>query len=255
MCHAVPTTAHSRLRTSRGAWGAQRAARCMPRAQKARAAAGEEATAEREATMAPAQPRLIARDAANGRLQRRRVLVGLAGAASAAAAAGGAPQPASALTEREWQALVKSGKLSSPAYNVLAHQDTERPFTSALNSEKRVGTFQCAACDTPLFMSSKKFDSGTGWPSFYDKLEGVELEQDNLMDRVMLMRKEVHCKNCKGHLGHVFEDGWVYNGAAPTGLRYCINGVSLAFAPDAGQPEQAPATSATSEFGRVPING
>lgn len=90
--------------------------------RQARAAAGEEATAEREATMAPAQPRLIARDAANGRLQRRRVLVGLAGAASAAAAAGGAPQPASALTEREWQALVKSGKLSSPAYNVLAHQ-------------------------------------------------------------------------------------------------------------------------------------
>lgn len=73
----------------------------------------------------------------------------------------------------------------------LEYADTERPFTSALNSEKRVGTFQCAACDTPLFLSSKKFDSGTGWPSFYDKLEGVELEQDNLMDRVMLMRKEV----------------------------------------------------------------
>jgi peptide methionine sulfoxide reductase MsrB len=80
---------------------------------------------------------------------------------------------------------------SGTGASCLKYTDTERPFTSPLNSEKRVGTFQCAACDTPLFLSSKKFDSGTGWPSFYDKLEGVELEQDNLMDRVMLMRKEV----------------------------------------------------------------
>lgn len=201
----------------------------------------------------PAQ--LISTAPTTGRLQRRRVLVGVGGMCAVAVEMLRSPEAAQALTEPEWSELVKSGKLTREAYNVLHNASTERPFTSALNTEKRVGVFNCAACSTPLFDSATKFDSGTGWPSFFQILPGVETEKGSAMDRMVLMRKEVHCNTCKGHLGHVFEDGWIYPDN-PTGLRYCINGVSLAFAPAPGQPAVSPkeATRMT-EFGRVPTQG
>jgi peptide-methionine (R)-S-oxide reductase len=122
-------------------------------------------------------------------------------------------------TPEEWQKL-----LTPEQYAVLRQEDTERPFTSPLNHEKRKGTFICAACDLPLFASETKFDSGTGWPSFYAPIEGaVETDTDYTFGMV---RDEVHCRRCGGHLGHVFNDG-----PPPTGLRYCINGVSLKFVP------------------------
>lgn len=121
------------------------------------------------------------------------------------------------LTDEEWKA-----KLDPTAYDVLRHEATERPFTSPLNDEHRAGTFICAGCDQPLFASETKFDSGTGWPSFYTFIEGaIGTSVDNTL---FMTRTEVHCSNCGGHQGHVFEDG-----PEPTGLRYCINGVSLKF--------------------------
>ncbi len=123
------------------------------------------------------------------------------------------------LSDAEWRK-----RLSPAQYAVLRQQDTERPGSSALLSEKRRGDFVCAGCDLPLFASSTKFESHTGWPSFWmplDKAVGSETDTSDGM-----VRTEVHCNRCGGHLGHVFEDG-----PPPTGLRYCINGLSLKFVP------------------------
>ena len=123
------------------------------------------------------------------------------------------------LTEAQWRA-----KLSPEAYVVLREEGTERPFTSPLLDEHREGIFACAGCDQPLFKSETKFDSGTGWPSFYDFIPGaLGTREDNSFG---MTRVSLHCSNCGGHQGHVFEDG-----PPPTGLRYCIDGVSLQFIP------------------------
>jgi peptide-methionine (R)-S-oxide reductase len=119
--------------------------------------------------------------------------------------------------DAEWRT-----QLSPEQYNVLREHGTERAFTSPLNVEKRNGVFVCAACGQQLFESGTKFDSGTGWPSFWKPIEGAVATS---VDRGWLMtRTEVHCARCGGHLGHVFEDG-----PQPTGLRYCMNGVAMKF--------------------------
>jgi len=123
-------------------------------------------------------------------------------------------------TKAEWEET-----LSPSQFHVLREHGTERAGTSPLNHEKREGTFFCAGCGQPLFASSTKFESGTGWPSFWQPLEhAVETSEDNSH---FMARTEVLCANCGGHLGHVFRDG-----PRPTGLRYCMNGVALKFEPD-----------------------
>ncbi len=123
-------------------------------------------------------------------------------------------------SDQEWEK-----ELSSQEYNVLREEGTERPFTSPLLKEHRKGVFACAGCGLPLFESDTKYDSGTGWPSFYRAIDGhVETKTDF---KLVLPRTEYHCARCDGHQGHVFEDG-----PAPTGLRYCNNGVSLKFIPE-----------------------
>ncbi len=122
-------------------------------------------------------------------------------------------------TDDQWRAI-----LSPAAYDVLREEGTERAFTSPLNDEKRDGVYVCAGCDLELFTSEMKFDSGTGWPSFFTVIEGhVETKRDFKM---ILPRTEYHCARCGGHQGHLFKDG-----PRPTGLRYCNNGVALAFRP------------------------
>jgi len=122
----------------------------------------------------------------------------------------------------EWRKL-----LSPAAYDVLFEEATERPRSSPLNDEKRPGTFICAACYLPLFDASTKYESGTGWPSFYAPIEGrLETKRDW---KLFLPRTEYHCARCEGHQGHVFGDG-----PAPTGQRWCNNGIALMFVPEGG---------------------
>jgi peptide-methionine (R)-S-oxide reductase len=123
------------------------------------------------------------------------------------------------LSDADWRK-----RLTPQAFDVLRKHGTERAGTSPLNHEKRKGTFACAGCELPLFSSDTKFESGTGWPSFYQPLPNAI---GTTTDRSFFMtRTEVHCSRCEGHLGHVFDDG-----PPPTGLRYCMNGVALKFEP------------------------
>jgi peptide-methionine (R)-S-oxide reductase len=122
-------------------------------------------------------------------------------------------------SEAEWRKL-----LGPERFRILRQAGTERPFSSPLDKEKRRGVFRCAGCALPLFASATKFDSGTGWPSFYRPLKGAVVTKS---DRTLgMVRTEVLCSRCGGHLGHVFEDG-----PRPTGLRYCMNGLALRFQP------------------------
>ena len=124
------------------------------------------------------------------------------------------------LSDSEWQA-----RLSEEEYYILRKEGTERPGTSVLNDEKRKGVYHCVGCEQPLFHSNMKFDSGTGWPSFFDYLpDALEFKTDF---KLVIPRKEYHCSRCGGHHGHVFKDG-----PEPTGLRYCNNGLVLNFIPD-----------------------
>ena len=128
-------------------------------------------------------------------------------------------------TDAEWQT-----ELTPTQYQVLRKHGTEPRGSSPLNKEKREGTFKCAGCGEPLFTSGTKYESGSGWPSFFAPLkdDAVETTTDQTYG---MTRTEVHCANCGGHLGHVFEDG-----PKPTGLRYCMNGASLAFDPEKDKP-------------------
>ena len=126
------------------------------------------------------------------------------------------------LTEAQWR-----DRLEPAAFAVLRKEDTERAFSSPLNEEKRAGVFHCKGCDLALFKSEWKYESGTGWPSFWQYIEGnIATKPDN---KLWMERTEYHCARCLGHQGHVFEDG-----PKPTGLRYCTNGHALDFKPDAG---------------------
>ncbi len=161
---------------------------------------------------------------------RRNVLFGAAvgvlagaGALTAYTASGAPIGPAKTFevnhSDAEWRQM-----LSPAAYDVLRNAGTERPFTSPLNDEHRSGAFTCAGCGQALFSSSTKFDSGTGWPSFYQALGNSVIQRTD--DSLGMARTEVLCSRCGGHLGHVFDDG-----PPPTGLRFCMNGVAMGFKP------------------------
>lgn len=122
-------------------------------------------------------------------------------------------------TKAEWLGL-----LTKAEYKILRKAGTERPGSSPLNTEKRAGTYHCAGCDLPLYSSETKYESGTGWPSFWDALPNAVLERaDNTL---FMKRTEIICRRCGSHIGHVFKDG-----PQPTGLRYCMNGLALKFKP------------------------
>ncbi len=169
------------------------------------------------------------RDTTGGPPVNRRSLL-LGGAASIGAGGSGLfrASPAKAAkafevtrTDEDWRR-----RLTPEQHRVLRQHGTERAGSSPLDKEARRGTYRCAGCDLPVYASSTKFDSGTGWPSFWAPIAGAVGTSE---DRGWLMtRTEVHCRRCGGHLGHVFDDG-----PKPTGLRYCMNGVALAFVPDA----------------------
>jgi peptide-methionine (R)-S-oxide reductase len=137
---------------------------------------------------------------------------------------------ASALTNDDWRA-----RLSPIQYHVLREAGTERAFTGAYWDEHRPGVYRCAACDAPLFSSGTKFESGTGWPSFYEALDPKAVVE--IADNSFWMRRvEVRCANCGGHLGHLFPDG-----PRPTGMRYCMNSASLRLEPSESENEASPA--------------
>lgn len=149
--------------------------------------------------------------------------LGLAALAGTRLLRPGTPQAAEAFevaySDAEWR-----NRLTGDQYSVLRQEGTERPFTSPLLDEHRKGSFACAGCDLDLFSSEAKFESGTGWPSFWKPLDNAVGETSDTS--FMMERIAVHCRRCGGHLGHVFDDG-----PAPTGLRYCMNGVAMTFKP------------------------
>ncbi|HET9354632.1 MAG TPA: peptide-methionine (R)-S-oxide reductase MsrB [Sphingomicrobium sp.] len=156
-------------------------------------------------------------------LSRRSILAG--SAAFAAIAAAGLAGPARArrfeieLSDAQWRT-----KLGADRYRILRQAGTERPYSSPLNREKRKGIYACAGCGLPLFSSAAKYDSGTGWPSFWKALpKAIATKTDRELG---MLRVEEHCRRCGGHLGHIFDDG-----PPPTGKRHCVNGLSLTFRP------------------------
>ena len=161
-----------------------------------------------------------------GNLATRRTALAWLGVGTAAtflAACGSSPAEAKTFkvtySDAEWKR-----RLTPEQYRILREEGTERPFSSPLDKEKRAGTFICAGCGNALFSSTTKFDSGTGWPSFYAPLRGAIGTSTDF--KLGYPRTEVHCADCGGHLGHVFRDG-----PKPTGLRYCMNGVAMRFRP------------------------